>query len=41
MSSICNLDTDGLNVKDNLLLQVYNHFVESSDYNGALGKTCV
>lgn len=34
MSLMCNLDTDGLNVKDNLFSQVYNHFVESSDYNG-------
>lgn len=31
---MCNLNADGLNVKDNVLSQVYNHFVKSSGYNG-------
>lgn len=34
MSLTCNLATDGLSVKDNIFSQVYNHFVESNDYNG-------
>lgn len=29
-----NLDTASLNVKDNIFLQAYNHFVKSNDYNG-------
>lgn len=34
MSLTCNLATDALNIKDNIFLQVYNHFVKSNDYNG-------
>lgn len=29
-----NLDIASLNVKDNIFLQAYNHFVKSNDYNG-------